>query len=64
MKCCPFCGGIRGVNTTYYTKYSQDYDWDGNPLTATESGAGYGRSTGDCLDCGKRITLSRLQNEK
>jgi len=59
MEKCPFCGGYTGLEAA--GKLTQLYDWSGNP-------GGYdlnyaGALTARCIDCGRRIKLSKLKDD-
>ena len=58
MEKCPFCGGSTGLVAV--GKFTQLYDWSGNPDGYAFDYAG--TLTARCIDCGRRITLSKLED--
>lgn len=58
MILCPFCGGISGYRTVYWTRYAQTTMWSGEEIEADPID-NKGGGIGECLDCGKRFNVSK-----
>lgn len=62
MKECPHCKGTTGVATRIIVSYTQWLEWNGKAVSSEEDATNYPRrTTGECLDCGKRVKLEDLK---
>ena len=57
---CPYCKQATGYQIVFWTKYTQWTHWDGTPEGAEDCDS-KGGSIGECMDCGRRFRVSKLE---
>ena len=59
---CPYCGSTTGYQYVYTVEYLQQVDFDGEPISAEQTGNGKEFKTKECIECKKTLNKYLREN--